>query len=276
MDIPNAVASTYTLVATDTDKTIKVRVTFTDDGGTEESLGSEATAAVAAAPTLTATPVSTATAAPVPTATAATNSRAIGGLRLVSNQPGALQVSWDPPTKSPRDYRVMWARVGENFRSYRDNEGNAYPTSPSYTITGLDQGVRYKVKVRARYDDYPGDWSAQAEAVVAAAAATATDAPTATATVTSTPTEAPTDTPTPTDTATADSPGPSALCGWRAVRRGYLRCRGMRRRQRRANTASSGRAWTRASPPIATTTAMPIRQSLPTRLAVWIKVCATR
>ena len=97
---------------------------------------------------------------------AQTDSRAIGAVRVESNQPGELAVSWNPPTESPRDYRVMWARVGESFPSYRDNDGNAYPTSSSYTITGLDQGVRYKVKVRARYSDNPGDWSDQVEADV--------------------------------------------------------------------------------------------------------------
>ena len=45
-DIHGATNSTYTLVATDAGKTIKVRVSFTDDGGTEESLVSAATAEV--------------------------------------------------------------------------------------------------------------------------------------------------------------------------------------------------------------------------------------
>ena len=56
-DISHATASTYTPVAADVDKTIKVRVSFTDDRGTVESLTSAATTAVAAvtddtAPTL--------------------------------------------------------------------------------------------------------------------------------------------------------------------------------------------------------------------------------
>ena len=49
-DIQSATDSTYTLVATDEGKTIKVRVTFTDGGGYEESLISAPTAAVAARP----------------------------------------------------------------------------------------------------------------------------------------------------------------------------------------------------------------------------------
>ena len=50
-DIDGATSSTYELQASDEGKVIKVRVTFTDDAGNEESLTSEATAAVAAAPT---------------------------------------------------------------------------------------------------------------------------------------------------------------------------------------------------------------------------------
>ena len=48
-DISGATASAYTLVAANAGETIKVRVTFTDDDGNEESLTSAPTAAVAAA-----------------------------------------------------------------------------------------------------------------------------------------------------------------------------------------------------------------------------------
>ena len=47
-EVPGATGSTYTLTAADAGKTIKVRVSFTDDEGTEETLVSDATAAVAA------------------------------------------------------------------------------------------------------------------------------------------------------------------------------------------------------------------------------------
>ena len=134
------------------------------------------------------------------------NNRAIHGLRLESSQPGVLEVSWDAPTESPRDYRVNWARVGENFPTWTDLSGNAFPTSPSYTITGLDEGVRYKVQVRARYNGSAGSWSESVEAVVASAP-TATPTGTATPVPTSTPvptaTPAPTATPTPTAVPTA-------------------------------------------------------------------------
>ena len=50
-DISGATNATYTLVAADEGQAIKVRVSFTDDAGNEESLTSAGTEAVAAAPT---------------------------------------------------------------------------------------------------------------------------------------------------------------------------------------------------------------------------------
>ena len=49
-EIDSATASSYTLVAADAGKAIKVRVSFTDDAGNEEQLTSAMTGAVAAAP----------------------------------------------------------------------------------------------------------------------------------------------------------------------------------------------------------------------------------
>ena len=138
------------------------------------------------------TPVPTATNTPVPV-----NNRAIAAVTLASNQPGELQASWDVPSETPHDYRIIWAKVGESFPSWRDDHGNAYPTSPSYTITGLDEGVRYKVKVRARYNGSAGDWTEPFEVVVAIATNTPvppTNTPVPTATNTPIP---PTNTPVP-------------------------------------------------------------------------------
>ena len=47
-DIQNATGSTYTLVDNDEGQTIKVKVSFTDDAGNDETLSSGATDAVAA------------------------------------------------------------------------------------------------------------------------------------------------------------------------------------------------------------------------------------
>ena len=148
--------------------------------------------------------------------------RAIGAVRLVSSQPGELEVSWDAPAETPRDYRISWARVGESFLTWTDLSGNAFPTSSSYTITGLEEGVRYKVKVRARYNGSSGSWTEPVEADVVAAGPTATHTPTETYTPTATDTPLPaathtptaTGTPTPTATATAQPPGqPTGLTG---------------------------------------------------------------
>ena len=49
-DITDATGSTYTLAAADEGKTIEVRVSFTDDGGNQETRTSDATVAVAAIP----------------------------------------------------------------------------------------------------------------------------------------------------------------------------------------------------------------------------------
>ena len=57
-DIDDADSSTYILAPSDEGNTIKVRVTFTDDGGTEETLVSTATTTVAAAPEATTPTVS--------------------------------------------------------------------------------------------------------------------------------------------------------------------------------------------------------------------------
>ena len=86
--------------------------------------------------------------------------RGISGLVLASTQPGTIRVTWDAPSETPGDYRVSWAKAGEAFLTWTDLDGNAFPTGPSHTITDLEGGEEYKVKVRARYDSGgPGDWS---------------------------------------------------------------------------------------------------------------------
>ena len=87
---------------------------------------------------------------------------AISALTLTSDTPGTLDVSWDAPTgAAPTDYRVNWARSGEGYPSWTDNTANLHPTTTSQQLTDLDEGVEYKVRVRARYHD--GPWSGQWE-----------------------------------------------------------------------------------------------------------------
>ena len=69
---------------------------------------------------------------------------------------GKLDLTWDahPQTsKTLQDYRVTWAPDGEAFRPNSETEWYAYPTTNEVTVTGLDAGETYKVRVRARYDD---------------------------------------------------------------------------------------------------------------------------
>ena len=105
------------------------------------------------------------------TTEAQTPDREIGGLTLRSDSPGTLQVSWDEVSPKPSDHRVNWAKSSEGYPSWREADGNAYPETNSYTITGLDEGVEYKVHVRARYSgESPGPWSETVTATVAVTA----------------------------------------------------------------------------------------------------------
>ena len=90
-DIADATTSTYTLVPSDVGKTIKVKVTFTDDAGNGELLPSAATAAVAAA---------------VPGAPAS--------LRVSVNDTGKLDLSWEAPETDggSRRHRIQGAVEG--------------------------------------------------------------------------------------------------------------------------------------------------------------------
>ena len=106
------------------------------------------------------------TSAPV---SAQQSERTITGLTLSSEEPGELAVSWDAASPAPVDYRVSWARSDEDYRTWTDDSGNAYPTTNSLTLTGLDEGVEYKVQVRARYGNLSGPWSDEARLTVAGA-----------------------------------------------------------------------------------------------------------
>ena len=100
---------------------------------------------------------------------------AVGGLVLSSDEPGVLAISWDAHDPLPTDYRVNWSKTGEDFPASREDDGNAYPTTNAQTLGGLEPGVEYQVRVRARYFDgdvrlSSGDWSETASLTVAAAA----------------------------------------------------------------------------------------------------------
>ena len=85
---------------------------------------------------------------------------AVTGLSVqASDAPGELHVSWDPHPDGAVDYRVKWARVGQNFKKFSNTDWNAFPVDNELTITGLWPGESYKVQVRARFSGPNGRWS---------------------------------------------------------------------------------------------------------------------
>ena len=141
-DIPNATSASYLLVAPDDGgNTIKVRVSFTDDAGNEESLTSASTAAV--------------------------NATAPGPPRSVDVQTsgsGQLTVSWGAPAfdggSNITGYTIQWREVTGSWDSSAD-VSTATTTANSYTISSLSPGTEYTVRVVAT--NAVGDGPASAE-----------------------------------------------------------------------------------------------------------------
>ena len=77
---------------------------------------------------------------------------AVSGLTAETGaSPGDLVISWNAHPDSAEDYRVKWAPQGDDFKPYGDLEWNAYPTGTQHTVTGLEPGAAYKVRVLARF-----------------------------------------------------------------------------------------------------------------------------
>ena len=145
---------------------------------------------------------------------------AITGLTLSSDSPGTLTVSWDTASPTPTDYRVDWANSGESYRSYQVDEGHVYPEGnlTTVTITGLEAGVDYKVRMRTRYNQgehanspWSGPW---AEARLAVAAE---PEPTPEPTATPEPTPTPAPDPTPEDGAIGSPTATDDNAGWLVI-----------------------------------------------------------
>ena len=114
--------------------------------------------------------VSSATDTPLPTNTpVSADAKADANVQLSSNQPGVLVVTWDAPSQTPGDYRIDWAKAGEDVPLIRDGVGGtALLGSPPYSISGLEGGVTYKVRLRSRYSgETNGAWTGVYTAVVA-------------------------------------------------------------------------------------------------------------
>ena len=129
-------SSSYTLVAEDSGKTIKVRVAFTDDAGNEEDLTSHATEAVA--PTVPGAPKS---------------------LKVSVRGTGTLDVSWEAPDSdggsAVTGYRVQWKEDDDDWTASEDVSEEA-ATGTVHTVDGLRDGVEHTVRVIAVNDAGPG------------------------------------------------------------------------------------------------------------------------
>ena len=123
-DISGATSATYTLAAADEGKAIKVRVSFTDDAGNEETVTSAATDAVAAAPQ-TNTP---ATGAPTISGTAQV------GETLTANTSGIS----DADGLGNAQYEYQWLA---------DDADIAGATGLTYTLTDSEESKAIKVQV---------------------------------------------------------------------------------------------------------------------------------
>ena len=129
--IDGATGSAYTLADSDKGKSIRVRVTFTDDGGNEETLTSAPTGAVLEEPVLGDGPPG-----------APRNLTVTAGDREIT-------LSWEPPADNgnapAKRYRIEWRVDGKDYgRSQWGTSGNT-----AYTKTDLANGVKYVFRVKA-------------------------------------------------------------------------------------------------------------------------------
>ena len=128
VDIPNATSKSYLVAADDGGNTIKVRVSFTDDAGNEETLTSDATAVVAA-PTR---PNNPATGAPTISGTAQV------GETLTADTSG---IDDDDGLSNPT-FSYQWIRGdGTTDSDIQD------ATDSTYTLVSQDSGKAIKVRV---------------------------------------------------------------------------------------------------------------------------------
>ena len=148
-DISGATRSTYTLVAADEGKAVKVRLSFTDDRGNAETLTSTATAAVAPKPN------SQATGAPTVTGTARVGETLTADTAGISDDDGLNNATF-------------------SYQWLADDADISGATSYTYTLAASDEGKSVKVQVSFT-DDAGHDEAVTSAATAAVAAATPPD-----------------------------------------------------------------------------------------------------
>ena len=145
-DITGATGTTYTPVDGDAGKTIKVRVTFTDDGGTQESLVSIATEAVAAAQVVNTAPAGS----PSITGTPQVGETLTAATSAITDADGLDGVT----------YRYQWLADGVAIAS---------ASGVTYTPVAADKGK--VITVRVTFTDDGGTQEALVSAPTVAVAA---------------------------------------------------------------------------------------------------------
>ena len=147
-DIQDATLSTYTLVSDDVDKTIKVKVSFTDDAENAETLTSSETDSVVAAPASN----SPATGAPTITGTAQVGETLTASTTGISDTDGLTNVSYAYQWLTSRDAEIDGA------------------TSSTYTLVDADEGKTIQVRVTFTDDQDNAETLTSAATVEVAAA----------------------------------------------------------------------------------------------------------
>ena len=131
-DIAGETDSSYTLAASDEGKTIKVRVSFTDDAANEETLTSAATSEVVAAGAPTDPP---------------------GGphnLTGAANADGTVTLSWDAPNDdSVTGYQILRRRPREGEGTLLVHVNDTGSTATEYTDTDVTADVLHAYRVKA-------------------------------------------------------------------------------------------------------------------------------
>ena len=176
-DIAGATSSTYTLVAGDEGRTIRVRVTVTDDAENETTLTSAATEAVAAAPE----PNSSATGLPTISGTTQVGETLTANISGIADDDGLVNVAFayqwlgddtDITGATASTYSLVAADAGKTIKvrvSFSDNRENAESLTsaatnpveaapePPATPTGLTTTVVSHDAVTLTWDDPQDD-----------------------------------------------------------------------------------------------------------------------
>ena len=147
-DLGGATASAYTLTAGERGKTIKVRVSFTDDADNQERLTSAATEAVAARPNTSATGL------PTIRGTVRVGEVLTADTTGIGDADGLTNVS----------YSYQW--VVTDGGAYLDISGE---TGATYTLVAIDRGLY--IQVRVSFTDDAGNREKLTSAVTEAVAA---------------------------------------------------------------------------------------------------------